>query len=158
MEMKSMRWIPADITMFNKSSEYVDTAVIPLLPVAFGEGMKDSAAMTDFASILTAQLERQLQGRIMLIPGYTYLKSSPEDAAARLGNWEAELLDRQFKHVFYVTCDYDWKQREGQLQGTVLWLPSLPLEQMNEASKISVMEDQIRQLMSLFIQKWREEE
>ncbi|WP_231687925.1 YpiF family protein [Bacillus sp. FJAT-27251] len=158
MEMKSMRWIPDDIAMFNKSSEYVDTAVVPLLPVAFGEGMKESAAMTEFAGILTSQLERQLQGRILLIPGYTYLKSKPGEAVSQLEKWEAELLDRQFKHVFYVTCDYDWKQREGELRGTVLWLPSLPLEQMNEASKVSVMEDQVRQLMNLFIQKWREEE
>jgi len=153
-----MKWIPADIERFEKSPEYVDTAVVPLLPVSFVEGMKEAAAMTEFTSLLTSQLERQLQGRILLVPGYSYLKNMRLDAVEQLKAWETELLDKQFKHVIYVTSDFDWKQQESELKGTLLWLPSLPLQYMDEKAKQSVLEDQIRQLMNLFIQKWRDAE
>jgi hypothetical protein len=153
-----MKWIPAEIEKFVKSSEYVDTAVIPLLPVSFGEQIKESAAMTEFISLLTGQLERQLQGRILLIPGFSYLKNSTIDHLGHLKEWETELKDKQFKHVFYVTSDNDWRQLESKLDGTLLWLPTLPLQHMDEKSKATVLEDQVRQLMNLFIQKWREEE
>lgn len=153
-----MKWVPTDIGVFEKTPEYVDTAVIPLLPVSFKDGMKDSAAMTEFTTLLTSQLERQLQGRILLIPGFSYLKESRSESLEQLKRWETELLDKQFKHVFAVTSDFDWKQDEGHLKGTLLWLPTLPLQHMDEKTKQSVMEDQVRQLMNLFIQKWRDDE
>jgi len=153
-----MKWTPADIEKFEKSPEYVDTAVVPLFPISFANGMKESAAMTEFTGLLTSQLERQLQGRILLIPGFSYLKDSRLNAVEQLKLWETELLDKQFNHVFYVTSDYDWKQQEAEFQGTLLWIPSLPLQHMDEKARQSVMEDQIRQLMNLFIQKWRDSE
>lgn len=153
-----MKWVPADIEKFVKASEYIDTAVIPLLPVSLGDDIKETASMADFADILSSQLERQLQGRILLLPGFSYLKNTASESLALLQKWEAELLDRQFNHVFYITSDMGWKQQEKLLKGTLLWLPSLPLHQMDEGSKVSVMEDQVRQLMNLFISKWREEE
>jgi len=153
-----MKWTPADIEKFEKSPEYVDTAVVPLFPVSFANGMKETAAMTEFTSLLTSQLERQLQGRILLVPGFSYLKSSRLPALEQLKEWETDMLDKQFNHVFYVTSDSDWKQDEAKLQGTLLWIPSLPLQHMDEKAKQSVMEDQIRQLMNLFIQKWRDTE
>jgi hypothetical protein len=153
-----MKWTPADIEKFEKSPEYVDTAVVPLFPISFANGMKETASMTEFTGLLTSQLERQLQGRILLIPGFSYLKDSRLDVVEQLKLWETELLDKQFNHVFYVTSDYDWKQQEAEFQGTLLWIPSLPLQHMDEKARQSVMEDQIRQLMNLFIQKWRDAE
>ena len=153
-----MKYAPVDVELFIKSSEYVDTAVVPLLPVSFSDDIKEAAAMTEFVSTLTGHLERQLQGRILLIPGFSYIKNSRIESLEHLRKWETELLDKQFKYVFYVTSDFEWKQQEGQLKGTLLWLPSLPLQHMDESSKLSVMEDQVRQLMNLFIQNWREGE
>jgi hypothetical protein len=99
-----------------------------------------------------------LQGRILLIPGFTYIKNSKINSLEQLKQWETELVDKPFKHLFYVTSDMEWKQKENEMEGTLLWLPSLPLQHMDEKSKTSVLEDQVRQLMNLFIQKWREEE
>ncbi|MBM4762114.1 YpiF family protein [Bacillus sp. B15-48] len=153
-----MKWVASDIEKYVKSIEYVDTAVIPLLPISFGDDIKESAAMTEFTTLLTNLLERQLQGRILLIPGFSYLREEKNEALDQLNRWESQLLDNQFNHVFHVTSDMDWKQDEEHLRGTLLWLPSIPLQHMDERSKTSVMEDQVRQLMNLFIQKWREEE
>lgn len=152
-----MKWIPADIEKFEKSLEYVDTAVVPLLPISVNDDMKETAGMTEFTVLLTNLLERQLQGRILLVPGFTYLRNSRTDALNLLKKLESEFLASKFKHVFFVTSDSDWKQLEDQLNGTLLWFPTIPLQHLDDHTKQSVMEDQIRQLMNLFIQKWRGE-
>ena len=54
--------------------EYVDTAVIPLIPVSFGDENETSAAsMSEFITLLSTLLERQFTGRILLLPPFTYL-------------------------------------------------------------------------------------
>jgi hypothetical protein len=152
-----MKWVAADIEMYQKAAEYVDTAVIPLMPVSFGEDMKQNASMAEFVGILTSQLEKQFKGRIFLLPGFVYIKGNSGNLAA-LQEWEKNLLDKQFKHVFYVTSDSSWRQQENDLSGNLLWLPSLPLEHMQDQQKISIVNDQVNQLLSLFTEKWQDEE
>lgn len=152
-----MKWVAGDIEMYTKAAEYVDTAVVPLMPVAFDSDMKQYATMAEFVSLLTSQLEKQFRGRIFLLPGYVYMKNKAANLAALL-EWEAEIMDKHFRHVFYVTSDSSWKQYEKELAGELIWLPSLPLEHMHEQQKVALVEDQVKQLLALFTQKWRESE
>ncbi|EWG10854.1 YpiF family protein [Cytobacillus firmus] len=151
-----MKWISQDIDMFLKEKQYVDTAVLPLLPVSFGDDIKQSVAMTEFISLLSVQLERQFRGRLIMLPGYAYLKSAGEDSLlSGLGNWEAELKAQGFKHIFLLTSDSMWKSLEDRLEGGLIWLPSLPLEHMDENYRNSILDDQVKQLLNLFVQKWQ---
>ena len=152
-----MKWIPQDIDMFLQSKEYVDTAVLPLLPVSLGNDMKQTASMCDFITMLSVQLERQFKGRILMFPGLSYLKSAPMDKLqGEVRIWASELIGSGFKHVFYVTSDSSWKAVETELQGSLIWLPSIPLEHMDEGSRNSILEDQVKQLLALFMQSWKE--
>lgn len=154
-----MKWNPQDIDVYTQSKEFVDTALVPLLPVTFGDEMKQAAAMAEFINLLTMQLERQFRGRLLLLPGFTYLKSLEEDKLANnLARWENEILSQGFSHIFYVTSDIEWKSREKQLSGSLLWLPTVSFGTMKEQEKMAVIEDQVKQLLSLFIQKWRQKE
>jgi Protein of unknown function (DUF2487) len=154
-----MKWIPQDIDLYLQAKEYVDTAVLPLLPVSFDADMKQSASMTEFITLLSIQLERQFKGRLLLLPGFSYLKSMKEDKLVEnLKVWETEILQKGFQYVFYITSDSQWKSREHDLNGSLIWLPSLPLESMDKQYKTSILEDQVKQLLSVFIQKWRESE
>jgi hypothetical protein len=152
-----MKWVAADIEMYQKAAEYVDTAIVPLMPVSFDDEMKQNASMAEFIGILTVQLEKQFKGRIFLLPGLVYIKGNA-GTLETLQEWEKTLLDKQFKHVFYVTSDISWRQYEKALSGTLLWLPSLPLEHMQEQQKVSIIEDQVKQLLTLFTEKWQVEE
>jgi hypothetical protein len=152
-----MRWAAEDAEMYQKAAEYVDTVILPLLPVSFEEDMKQNASMAEFIGILTAQLEKQFKGRIFLMPGLAYIKGSSSNLEM-LQNWENTLLDKQFKHVFFITSDSSWRQHENDVSGTVLWLPSLPLEHMQEQQKVTIVNDQVKQLLSLFTEKWKQEE
>lgn len=150
-----MKWTPQDIETYLNAKEYVDTAVVPILSVSIGEEMKQSASAGEFITLLTGYLERQFTGRLLLLPPFTYLKSkNGESTISDLKDWEADLVKGEFKHIFYITSEIDWRTWEAELSGTVIWLPSIPLEHMNESQKLSVIDSQVKQLLDLFTQKW----
>lgn len=153
-----MKWIPQDIDMFVTAKEYVDTVVIPLYPISFGDDVKQLANMSEFINLLTIQLERQFKGRLLLLPGFTYFKKQENDKYLNdLLEWEEVLKQEDFKHIFYVTSDSDWKMKEQKLSGSLIWLPALPLEHMDEKQKKSIIDDQVKQLLNLFVQRWHNE-
>lgn len=155
----NMKWTPQDIETYLNAKEYVDTAVVPLLAVSVGGGMKQSATAAEFITLLTGHLERQFTGRLLLLPPYTYLKSkNGENIISDLKEWEASLQKGEFKHIFYITSEIDWRSREEELSGTIIWLPSIPLEHMNDSQKMAVVDSQVKQLLDLFTQKWHENE
>lgn len=86
-----MKWVSKDMDMYLGAKEYVDTVVLPLLPISFGDDLKQTASMTEFISLLTIPLERQFKGRLMMLPGYTYLKSDSDDSRLQvIKHWETE--------------------------------------------------------------------
>ncbi|WP_071395581.1 YpiF family protein [Bacillus tuaregi] len=150
-----MKWTSEDIDMYIKAKEYVDTIVLPLYPVALDEQIKKTAEMTEFINLLSVQLERQFRGRLIMLPGFNYLKSTDGDATLQdLLKWEREFMAKGFKHIVYITSDSDWKLVEAKLTGSLIWLPTIPLQQMDQQYRNTILKDQIQQLISLFVQKW----
>ncbi|MGX6442561.1 YpiF family protein [Neobacillus sp. K501] len=152
-----MKWISKDIETYLSAKEYVDTAVIPLFSVTFGTEMSQSASNAEFITLLTNYLERQFTGRLVLFPPFTYLKSvDSENIVNQLKNWEENIEKNEFKHIFYITSESEWKLHEDKLLGSLIWLPSLPLSALNEQQKNSMIESQVKQLLDLFTRKWHE--
>lgn len=152
-----MKWVSKDIETYLTAKEYVDTAVIPLYTVSFGNDLKQSASSAEFITLLTNYLERQFTGRLLLVPPFTYLKNdNPEDIIQQLKKWEDNIEKNEFKHIFYITSESDWKMYENQLSGSLIWLPALPLEHLSDSQKVSMIESQVKQLLGLFTQKWHE--
>lgn len=156
--MLLVKWNPQDIEIYSKSKEYVDTAVIPLLPISFDSEMGQAAGMSEFITLVTGQLERQFRGRLLLLPGFSYLKSFEEAKVDELLQWESKLLENGFSHVFYLTSDLYWKSIESHMNGTLIWIPAIPLETMQDAQKISVVDSQVKQMITLFTSKWNKKE
>jgi hypothetical protein len=154
-----MKWNSEDLDMFLKAREYVDTIVLPLFPISFDEKMKQTAAMTEFIGLLSYQLERKFKGRMILLPGLIYTKTAEEtELAVNLVNWETEFAEKGFKYVYYLTSDIDCKRIENTINGTLVWLPTLPLQQMDERTRNTVLEDQVVQLVEMFVQGWKIDE
>ncbi len=154
-----MKWIPQEVDTYLNAKEYVDTAVIPINSLSFGSEMKQSAATVEFITLLTAYLERQFTGRILLFPSFTYLKNeTSEKVLTDLIKWEENIKKSEFKHIFYITSELDWRMHEQKLCGSLIWLPSLPLEHMSNSQKTEIIESQVKQLLTLFTQKWTESE
>ncbi|MDQ0213685.1 hypothetical protein J2S13_000079 [Oikeobacillus pervagus] len=151
-----MLWNAKDITLYLQEKQYVDTAVIPLLPIGLNEDLKDCATQVEFISLLTMLLEKQFKGRMMLFPSLTYLKNQEEgDKILEAKKWASMCKDAGFTHVFFLTSDSFWKMYEEDLEGQVIWVPSIPLEHMDESYKYSLMEDQVKQFVNIIVHKWQ---
>ncbi|MBZ5202265.1 YpiF family protein [Planomicrobium chinense] len=146
-----MHFLGKEIDQYLQQKEYVDTAVIPLVQLDLNPAtMKSSASSSDYLQSLANLLEKQFKGRILLFPPVSYAKGADR---ARLGaELAAELDPTAFKHVFYLTTDTEWRSLEEVKN--VLWLPAIPTESMDQSFKQSVMEDQLRQVLPLFITEW----
>ncbi|RFU68487.1 DUF2487 family protein [Peribacillus saganii] len=152
-----MKWTPNEVDMFLQAKEYVDTALIPLVPVNFAENIKQSASMKDFTEILTLEIERQFKGRIMLLPQLAYLSSWDEPKRLELAaDWARGLKEQGFAHVFYITSDSEWRVNEQGLEGSLIWIPSIPLEHLEEKHKRPMIDDQVRQVLAIFTRKWHD--
>jgi hypothetical protein len=151
-----MKWISHDIEQYLKAQEYIDTAVIPLIPVAFGMEMKQAASMSEFITLVTTLLERQFTGRILLLPPFTYLKNFDETRVNELEDWVSGLEKNQLKHIFFITSDSEWKAKENKLKDLLIWIPAIPLENLEDSQKFSIVESQVLQLCDIFSRKWKE--
>ncbi|MFD2679498.1 YpiF family protein [Bacillus seohaeanensis] len=151
-----MNWIGKDIDVLLREKEFIDTAVIPLIPVDFLDEIKTSAAQNEFISLLQLHLERQFKGRMIITPPFTYLLSqTKEDLKANLSMWTEAVTQSGIKHAFLLTSDSGWKKVEEDLGDNLIWVPSIPLEHMEEQYKHSIMEDQVKQLLNVIVQKWQ---
>jgi hypothetical protein len=150
-----MNWNVKDIEVFETEKEYIDTAVIPMIPIDFIKNIKSSATQTEFISLLTFHLERQFKGRMIITPPFTYLMGSNEGNVGEVRKWDARMKESGVKHVFFLTSDSDWKKTEEAFNDQLIWIPSIPLEHLDEQYKHSIMEDQVKQLLNVIVQKWQ---
>jgi hypothetical protein len=152
-----MKWKTKDADLFFKSGEYVDSLLIPLLPVDFKEDFKSTIMMGEYTELLCDEMERQLQGRLFLGPKFTYVKDT--NAATPLENLN-QLLKHvtdsgHFKHIFLMTSDVTWKENEHAIDGQLFWIPALPLENMDEKYKLEVVKEQVKPLFKLIFNVWQ---
>ncbi len=148
-----MNWNAKDMDTYLQQTEYIDTLLIPLLPIETShENMKSSSSSTEFLMHLSTFIETQFKGRIMLLPPFTYTQST--DLKVMGETLEKDLELTGFKHIFYLTTDRDWTT--VALKDELIWLPSLPLESMDKQLKQSIIEDQLRQVLPVLTKKWSE--
>lgn len=152
-EMKKLKWISNDVDSYSQSKEYIDTAIVPLMAVSVGSDLKNIVSKGEFISLVSTDLERQLKGRVFLFPSYSYLKKS-ENVIENLIEWKTE-LQQEFKHVFFLTSDDGLKEMKNeQLEGELIWLPTIPLEHMDENLKRKLLQDQVEQILNILLQSW----
>lgn len=152
-----MRWQTKDVDAYLKTKEYVDTALIPLIPISMADDFKSTVAMGDFITIISMEIERQFQGRVMQIPPFTYLKEeSIDERVARLEDWCSHLERAGLTFFVFLTSDGEWKKVEARLHNSLIWLPTIPLEHVDIQYKREIIEQQVKQVMPLLTDKWQQ--
>ncbi|MBB5172873.1 YpiF family protein [Texcoconibacillus texcoconensis] len=153
-----MKWTMQDIDTYLQAKEYVDTAVIPLIPIDLKEDVKQKVSMGTFISTMADAIERQFKGRVLLFPAFTYIKNQPlEKRKSELIDWDRHVYEQGFKHVVYLTADGDWKQVEDELPDMLVWLPALPFENMEDRYLKQMIDQQMKQIIPLLTNKWQSE-
>ncbi|GAB3802434.1 YpiF family protein [Virgibacillus kimchii] len=152
-----MKWKKEDLKQYVQAKEYIDTVIIPLIPFQFTDeqNIEKDAFQSEVLSILTNEIEKELTGRVMLTPGYHYIKSAGlEDESTILQRWTEEIKKQPFEHVFFLTFDSGWKKIEGKLDGTLLWLPGVKSGDLKSAEMHTVIKDQVEQIGELIRSYW----
>lgn len=140
-----------DVEQFLTQKEFIDTAIVPLITLDFSnEKIKLSSSSTEFLMSLTAFIEQQFKGRLMMLPPLTFMADTKN--AQTIVSFDSQLKLAGFKHVFFMTCDAEWAHLKERYN--MIWLPSIPLESMNSSVKKTILEDQLRQIIPLFTEKW----
>ena len=148
-----MKWTEEDAGMYQKAREYVDTAVVPLVPVSFSGDMNQSAAMNDYLTVLAHELEKQYKGRILLLPPVIY-PADTNEALGYIRPWTELLANQGFSHRFLLTSDIMWKRHEQSLDADLIWMPSLPVASMERGQARQMIADQVRQVAEHFTLAW----
>ncbi|WHY54906.1 YpiF family protein [Peribacillus simplex] len=151
-----MKWTAKDLDMYMQSKEYVDTVLIPLVPLSFKGQMKQSGSMNEFLTILSLEIEKQMKGRILLLPTFHYL-SDEMDKVERLKRWANEVKKNDFEHVFFLTSDFEWKKEERELENNLVWIPAIPLEGLEIEQAREMINQQVIQILDIFSYNWKNE-
>ncbi|WP_350299355.1 YpiF family protein [Peribacillus frigoritolerans] len=151
-----MKWTAKDLDMYMQSKEYVDTVLIPLVPLSFKGQMKQTGSMNEFLTILSLEIEKQMKGRILLLPTFHYL-SGELDKVERLKRWANEVKENNFEHVFFLTSDFEWKKEERELENNLVWIPAIPLEGLEIEQAREMINQQVLQILDIFSYNWKNE-
>nr|WP_249292458.1 DUF2487 family protein [Metabacillus flavus] len=135
-----------------KEKQYIDTLVVPLIPAGSAPSLMENIQAGEFAMLLSEELERQLRGRIMLSPPFTYLPREA-DALTRLLEWKKD-AEADFGHIFFLTTDSSWKTKGGELQNHLIWIPSIPLQNLDREVTGQLLESHLEQIMNILLQFW----
>ena len=153
-----MKWTTEQMDMYLSAKEYVDTAVIPLIPIDWENDPKGKVSMGEFTSVIVEEIERQFKGRIFQLAPFTYLSEEPEkERLSRLLKWDKHFFENGFKHIIYLTSDGDWKKVEKDLPDMLIWMPSLSLEAMDNSYAKEIVTQQMKQVLPLITNRWQEE-
>ncbi|MGV3488097.1 MAG: DUF2487 family protein [Tuberibacillus sp.] len=151
-----MRWAVTDMQKYVEQKAYIDTVIIPLVPIAWEEqDLIPTVREGEFIHTILAETERQLHGRVILIPPLTYLKSeSKEEKLERIHKWGDEIKKENIKYVFFVTSDADWKKAEDELN-SLIWAAPIPLEHMDDRYRKDFVDETVRLIMKQITEMWR---
>ncbi|WP_047985303.1 DUF2487 family protein [Ornithinibacillus californiensis] len=152
-----MQWTKKDMELYLGSKEYFDTAIIPIIPFQLSQeaNIGKSTSKREVLSVFVTEIERELSGRLLLIPNYYYLEFGDKDEEAkRLNNWTEEISKQPFKHVFILTFDAGWKRHEKDLDANLLWLPGFQTDQLNSTEILQMIRGQVADVVELIRSYW----
>ncbi|TYS21588.1 DUF2487 family protein [Bacillus subtilis] len=145
-----MRWRITDAKDYLQAKDYIDTAVIPLINIKVGAHFKITAEKGEFTQLLSDELERQLKGRVYLLPPYTYVDRN-EKTVQGLKDLREELIS-EFSHVVLLTSDENWNSEDAL--GKIIVTPSVPLEHLNDSLKRKILDERTAEILNVLLQLW----
>jgi len=152
-----MRWTKASAAQYITAQAYVDTLLIPLIPIALEntQEIERSAGQHEALQFFAGEMEKELAGRIMLAPAYTYLKQ-PDMAneRMRLTSWLKTFEQQSFRHFFLLTYDPAWRKEAAHLDGELIWMPYTAFQSLPPTELQHAIRGQVKEVMELMCTAW----
>lgn len=112
--MNKVKWDQAHLETYLKNWEVIDTALIPVIRVALGNGAEESINRAAWVYGVASHLEEQLAGRIILIPAIPYAQSA-EQAVNFLASF-SEDIKQKATNVIYLTAEKELEEANSGSQ------------------------------------------
>ena len=98
-----MKWNNTDLEKYIQAKEFIDTVIIPLQPFQIGNdsNLSKEAFQREVLSIFVNEIEKELSGRILLVPEFNYLKSDIQNESEKVNVWIEELNKQPFKTIIF---------------------------------------------------------
>ncbi|GEN45149.1 DUF2487 family protein [Alkalibacillus haloalkaliphilus] len=154
-----MKWMHQDVQNYTKAKEYIDSAIMPLIPFSFenDDELSKLAYQHEVMQIFMTQIEKQLKGRVFLLPVYNYLKQNKlEDEYERLETVVNHVNEQPFKHIFLFTFDKKWRKYNSEIDAELIWLPAPQQGDLNQVETQQLVQSQVSEIEDLIKEQWGE--
>lgn len=152
-----MKWTSNDLQKYLQAKEYIDTVIIPVqgFQLQQEKSVEKDAFQREVLSIYSHEIEKELSGRILLTPPYNYIKSEVlDEEVQRLNHWIEHMQAQPFKTIFILTFDNQWKKREKEITGELLWFPSIQTKHIHSEETGKMIRSQVEQVSELIRSYW----
>ena len=106
------------------------------------------AECADMTTTVASEVERQLSGRAMLVPGLTYVDLPSLD---QLNSWREAASAEQFRFVTFITADLRWKETAVE---DIVYVPRLSLETMSRDQQGQMVGNFVGQVLEQLGNRW----
>lgn len=136
-----------DLKVLKDEIEFVDTALVPFASADMTEGARDNASDMEMIQMVTIQLEKQFKGRLFITPPMMTVEGRTEV----LDTYISQLEAYGFKRVIILTHLVDTFEPAHSIV-----LNRIPLEDMDAEMKMSLINDEVKNVMKRIIGIWNQ--
>ncbi|MGL4522638.1 MAG: DUF2487 family protein [Bacilli bacterium] len=142
-----MKWTKEDITTFTPHKEYIDTLIVPIMPIDL-KWNEDSAACKEQLEHVVIFVEQQLKGRAFVLPIVPILDGISHESVNR---WQEEGESAGYRYVQCITVVRGFGVQTAQ---TILPLPYINVEGLSEEQRPQFLRQQADELISHIEKLW----
>lgn len=133
-----------DLKTLQDQLEYIDTAIVPIIPVDYSKYLMEIADHYEMIQYVTMGVEQQFKGRLLVLPPIQVT-----DEMTMIDTVESQLMTFGFKNIVFVTPQKFELDKEN-----VHKINILPLETLDNEMKQEFVQDNIKALMKAIILLW----
>ncbi|TFB23972.1 DUF2487 family protein [Filobacillus milosensis] len=154
-----MKYKTSDTSQYTQAKEYIDTAIIPLIPFSFvsDQEMTQLSLQKEMTQIYIDQIEKELKGRVFVTPEYYYVKNDKiSDEKLRLEEYVNHINKQPFKYIFLITPDNKWRKITKDMDVDLIWIPVIKEGNLNQSETQQLIQSQVKEIQSLIMDSWNE--
>ncbi|ADH99620.1 YpiF family protein [Salisediminibacterium selenitireducens] len=153
-----MKWNSKSIETFVSAREFVDTVLIPLMPLDLHHDPASGTLQGEYAALLAEQAERKLTGRLLLMPPLPYKPDIRDEQSLLvfINDWIHYYHNGGINNVFFLTTDSDVASLNLSENGHMIWMPVIPIHELEPQQARKMVEQQADQIIPKIMKKWEE--
>ncbi|MEQ6377267.1 DUF2487 family protein [Bacillaceae bacterium S4-13-56] len=155
---ENMLYQSHDLEQYYSAKEYIDTLLIPLLPISMKNEneSKKTADQNELLTLFSNEIENQYKGRCLLTPPYTYFTGDLwNNEKERLLMWQQSFAPLPFKYFVFITSDHSWKLVEKFMDGYFVWFPSIPTKELQDQEVKKIIQTQVDEVSQFMKMIWK---